>query len=148
MSILPDNYEAIPHEVRIRKNGVPMQVETKHDVQKMIASRKAMEAASEVVHLEKTRPIEDYLTNKVPMQSDKLKVRLIKEGVLPEECHICKNKEWQGQKISLELDHINGDHGDNQKKNLRLICPNCHAQTSTYRVKKKGAKSARDLFGG
>lgn len=48
----------------------------------------------------------------------------------------------------LELDHKNGDHNDNSEKNLQLICPNCHAQTDTYRVKKKGAKSAIDVHGG
>ena len=32
--------------------------------------------------IEKTRDIEEYTSNKVPMQSDKLKVRLLNEGYL------------------------------------------------------------------
>jgi predicted HNH restriction endonuclease len=39
--------------------------------------------------------------------------------------------------IPLELDRINGDRTDNRKENLRLLCPNCHALTETYRGKKK-----------
>ena len=139
MSTFDDTYKP---EVRIRKSGVPTWMPTKLDIQQRIRK------AEENTHIEKPRPIQDYLTNKVPMQSDKLKVRLLNEGVLKNECHICKNKGWQGKKIPLELDHIYGDHGNNHVKNLRLICPNCHAQTSTYRVKKEGAKSARDMFGG
>lgn len=44
--------------------------------------------------------------------------------------------EWLGQKIVLELDHINGIHNDNRIENLRFLCPNCHSQTETFnRVK-------------
>jgi len=50
-------------------------------------------------------------------------------------CEICKNTEWMGQKISLDLDHKNGNNRDNRRENLQFICPNCHAQTHTYRGK-------------
>jgi hypothetical protein len=50
--------------------------------------------------------------------------------------------------IPLELNHKDGDHGNNSKDNLELLCPNCHALTPHYRVKKPGAKSAIDLHGG
>jgi len=136
MSTFDDTYKP---EARIRKSGVPPWMPTKFDIQKQVETRE--------IRIEKTRPIQDYLTNKVPMQSEKLKVRLLNEGVLENKCHICENKGWQGKKIPLELDHIDGDHGNTRIKNLRLVCPNCHAQTSTYRVKKKGAKSAREMFG-
>jgi len=35
--------------------------------------------------------------------------------------------------IVLEIDHIDGNHKNNQKENLRVLCPNCHSLTSTYR---------------
>ena len=51
-------------------------------------------------------------------------------------CEICGcDGNWQGGVISLELDHINGDHEDNRLENLRFLCPNCHALTPTYGAK-------------
>ena len=98
--------------------------------------------------IEKARDLEDYFSNKHPMQSDKLKRRLIREAVFPRECAGCKVEEWKGSVIPLELNHKDGDHGNNSKDNLELLCPNCHALTPHYRVKKPGAKSAIDLHGG
>ena len=62
----------------------------------------------DVQKLMKTRDMEDYLTNKVPMQSDKLKIRLINEGYLDPTCAICLRSFWVGETIPLQLDHING----------------------------------------
>ncbi|MFA6159158.1 MAG: HNH endonuclease signature motif containing protein [Candidatus Paceibacterota bacterium] len=40
--------------------------------------------------------------------------------------------------LTLEIDHIDGNPENNEKENLRLLCPNCHSQTSTYRGKNAG----------
>lgn len=40
--------------------------------------------------------------------------------------------------VPLEADHIDGNHKNNKINNLRLICPNCHALTSTYKALNKG----------
>jgi 5-methylcytosine-specific restriction endonuclease McrA len=53
-------------------------------------------------------------------------------------CEICKNKEWMGKSIPLVIDHINGKAEDWNLSNLRLLCPNCDAQTPTYKGKNKG----------
>lgn len=53
-------------------------------------------------------------------------------------CEVCKLEEWMNQAIPLELDHMDGNPTNNTKENLRLICPNCHAQTETYRGKNIG----------
>lgn len=56
-------------------------------------------------------------------------------------CQNCGcNGEWQGGKIALEIDHINGTNTDNRLENLRYLCPNCHALTDTYRGKNIGSK--------
>lgn len=54
--------------------------------------------------------------------------------------HFCGNiGEWQGQKLVLQLDHINGKNNDHRIENLRFLCPNCHSITETYAGKNKGA---------
>ena len=53
---------------------------------------------------------------------------------------------WQGKKITLELDHINGINSDNRIENLRYLCPNCHSQTPTFRGRNinKGVQKVSD----
>ena len=83
------------------------------------------------------RPIEEYLIENSVVQSFKLKGRLIAEGLKQHKCECCGITEWNGKPAPIELDHINGNHHDNRLENLRILCPNCHAQTDTYRGKNK-----------
>jgi len=53
-------------------------------------------------------------------------------------CSVCEINEYNGLPIVLECDHIDGNHTNNSIENLRLICPNCHSQTITYKNKNKG----------
>ena len=41
-------------------------------------------------------------------------------------------------KCPLEIDHIDGNSENNTEDNLRVICPNCHALTNSYRNLNKG----------
>ena len=53
-------------------------------------------------------------------------------------CFVCKMLPiWQDEYLSLQVDHINGKNDDNRFENVRLICPNCHSQTSTFAGKKR-----------
>jgi len=83
-------------------------------------------------------PLKDILVTNCYYQSHKLRLRLIKEKIKEHRCESCNNTEWLGKPIALELEHINGIHTDNRIENLKLLCPNCHSLTETYRGKNKG----------
>lgn len=53
-------------------------------------------------------------------------------------CEVCGVTQWMGKPVPLELDHKDGNSANNDLDNLRLICPNCHAQTDTYKAKNMG----------
>lgn len=51
-------------------------------------------------------------------------------------CEKCGNDgTWQNDKLTLHVDHINGDWSDCRKENLRFLCPNCHSQTPNFKNK-------------
>lgn len=84
----------------------------------------------------KARSLDQILVKDSPHKTtSSLKKRLIREGLFEEICYNCKLTEWCGSKIPLELEHKNGINNDNRIDNLTLLCPNCHALTSTYRGK-------------
>lgn len=78
------------------------------------------------------RPLDEILVAGSAHRGSGLRDRLIDEGVLVARCSRCGIDRWQGRKAPLQLDHIDGDPTNNQRENLRLLCPNCHAQTPTY----------------
>lgn len=61
------------------------------------------------------------------------RVRLEQGG----KCFECGLNEWRGKKLTLEIEHRNGNHNDNTRDNLIAICPNCHSITSTWRGRNK-----------
>ena len=86
------------------------------------------------------RPLHLLLQRGSAYHSDKLRRRLIAEGVFEARCAACGLTHWRGGRIPLELDHIDGDRENNELHNVRLVCPNCHALTPTYRGRNKRLK--------
>jgi hypothetical protein len=77
--------------------------------------------------------LRDILVRNSSYNRARLKKRLLAAGVLKNKCAVCGiGPEWNGKPMSLQLDHVNGVNDDNRLKNLRIICPNCHSQTTTY----------------
>lgn len=57
--------------------------------------------------------------------------------MLEEKCSICGQLPvWNGKPLVLELDHIDGDHTNNELSNLRIVCGHCHSQTPNFRGRK------------
>lgn len=88
-------------------------------------------------HYYKTRPLASILVHLKPENTWRLRNRLIREGVKAHQCERCKNTEWLGEPIPLELHHVDGDRTNNRLENLKLLCPNCHTATLNYRGSKK-----------
>lgn len=82
------------------------------------------------------RSLFDIFSNKVKIRSSELRERLIKEGLKERKCEECEIENWNGKKIVFELDHIDGNNENNAFENLKILCPNCHSQTPTFRGRK------------
>ncbi len=81
-----------------------------------------------------------YIENLKKLPFEQWGKKLKKELLFEEQkgkCLWCEFDTWNGKRICLEMDHIDGNKENEQRKNLRLLCPNCHAQTDTYKSKNK-----------
>lgn len=81
-------------------------------------------------HKFKYLKIDKDIENNNIVSKKSLRSYLIRKDYSCEECHISS---WNDKPITLEIDHIDGDGSNNVLNNVRLLCPNCHSQTSTYK---------------
>ena len=85
-------------------------------------------------------PLEEYLVKGkfLTINGNILKKKLFKAGLKENKCEKCGLGDiWNNEKISLILDHIDGDRENNLLENLRILCPNCNATLETHCGKNK-----------
>ena len=79
--------------------------------------------------------LKKYLEQSKDIQSNKVRIKLLDEGLKEHKCECCGLTTWLNQPIPLELHHKDGDRYNNVLENFELLCPNCHAFTDSYRGK-------------
>jgi hypothetical protein len=86
------------------------------------------------IEVKREEVLKDMQTTDPQYRSNHYLKKMIKQyELLPYCCSGCGISKWKEQELVLELDHIDGDAANNKISNLRLLCPNCHSLTSTYR---------------
>jgi Zn finger protein HypA/HybF involved in hydrogenase expression len=89
----------------------------------------------------KAIPLEQVMIENSTYNRGNLKKRLIKENILKNQCSNCGLLPiWDNKELIMVLDHINGVNNDHREENLRLLCPNCNSQTSTFSGKTRRRK--------
>lgn len=78
-----------------------------------------------------TYTVEDLCVNSTISQKQ-LKTLIKNNQLLKYECSCGNPGVWNGNPLTLQLEHKNGNNTDNRLENLEYLCPNCHAQTVTY----------------
>lgn len=91
------------------------------------------------------KPLNEILVDGSIYGSNKLRIRLIRDGIKEHRCENCELSEWMGEKIKLELHHINGDNCDNRLDNLQILCPNCHSITDNFRKSKSAINKEKNI---
>ena len=73
------------------------------------------------------------LSNGSTRRNNTVRAVLLRENLIEYKCADCGLlPQWNKKKLTLQLNHINGDGCDNRIENLQFLCPNCHTQTTTF----------------
>jgi len=71
--------------------------------------------------------------SKSKLSGDQIIANLLRFGIKQNRCKICGNKgRWMGKELKLELHH-KGDRSDMRPHMIKLVCPNCHTLTRSYK---------------
>jgi len=89
----------------------------------------------------RTRYIQEWLIGKVLPTKSRPRV-WVRNHILSEQnnkCAVCRLENiWNNKELIFILDHIDGNSDNNDRENLRLVCPNCDSQLPTYKARNKG----------
>lgn len=115
----------------VKKRIDHLQLDTSHFLRRTEASARSREVTLEELYT-------SWLIEGSSRNRTHLKNHILNFSLLSYRCCLCPNVGmWQGQKLTLQLDHINGVDNDNRLTNLRLLCPNCHSQTKNFAGKSR-----------
>jgi len=80
-------------------------------------------------------PIEEiFIKSNIHRGGADLRKKILKYSLKEYCCELCgQDENWITGKISLILDHINGNNTDNRLENLRFVCPNCDTTLPTFK---------------
>lgn len=129
------NYNSLKHKIE------EFNIDISHFTGKIWNKGKTKNNHSSIFQQSKNK--EKYTEQEIFTKNSKVSQKVLRgyiqrHQIIKYQCANCGcDGNWQGGKISLELDHINGINNDNEISNLRYLCPNCHALTDTYRGKNK-----------
>ena len=84
--------------------------------------------------------LKTYLNESQDIQTNKIRIKLLREGYKEAKCESCGLTTWLNQEIPLEVHHKDGNRYNNTIENFELLCPNCHALTDSYRGKNSAKK--------
>ena len=79
--------------------------------------------------------LEEYLQNSTNIQTNKVRIKILENGIKEHKCECCGLSTWLDNPIPLELHHKDGNRHNNTLENFQLLCPNCHSFTESYRGK-------------
>jgi hypothetical protein len=134
-----------------------------HAQRRPIVARQCLGECGKLV----TRPDRKYCSSKCHLDHDfRLRTELLESGSyhvvgtsafvrrylgrrLGKRCTACgwAKRHPKTHKVPVEVEHIDGDWQNNRLDNLTLLCPSCHALTSTFRGLNRGRGRAHRLGG-
>jgi Zn finger protein HypA/HybF involved in hydrogenase expression len=86
-------------------------------------------------HRQEIVDFDEYV--KITKSNSSIKKFIIRNNIIEYQCSCCGiGNEYNGKKLILQLEHIDGNHKNNNLSNLTFLCPNCHSQTSTFAGRK------------
>lgn len=110
-------------------NGYAYSNKSKKEIEEIIVERKKTK--------EEKLLQEDFST----LKFERLRQRVILEQ--NNKCNRCKLDTWLGEPMTFELEHKDGNNENNERRNLEMLCPNCHSLTKTWRGRNKNKKEKK-----
>lgn len=91
-----------------------------------------------LAYIKKTGEFPVFKTGSASGEVIRKTARAVLAELYGDKCSICGTSTWTGKKLTLIVDHIDGNPFNNKIENYRLVCPNCDSLLPTYKGRNKG----------